>query len=83
MKAMVIKRQLFKKRLNDSLDSLELPPLGHERNRAFAIMFNLKIWESAAILNGHILPNPTLLNNIAAELDIDVSWLSGETDDKP
>lgn len=72
----------FSERLNKELDEIGVPQPTNERINVFAKLTKTPRFKAEAILNGTLIPDPTLLNTLADELEVSVQWLLGETDKK-
>lgn len=72
--------KIFAERLNQELDTIDLPSREDERIEAFSKMFHIPKFKAEALLHGVYLPDDTLLQNIAQELEVKPDWLIGKTD---
>lgn len=73
--------RLFAERLNRELDNIDVPDREDERIEAFSKMFHVPKFKAEALLHGVYLPDESLLNNIAQELEVNPNWLVGKIDD--
>jgi hypothetical protein len=77
----------FSNRLNQELDSIGVPFPNDERVEAFLKLINkpksikkVARFQAEAFLNGIAIPNGTILDAIAEELEVNPDWLIGKTD---
>jgi len=67
----------FSDNLNKALDDLGLPTTTRERAAAFSKLIDIPKQQAFAFLEGHLIPDDELLNQIASELDVEPEWLLG------
>lgn len=72
--------KLFSEHLNQELDNIDVPSREDERIDAFSKMFHIPKFKAEALLHGVYLPDETLLQSIAQELEVDPDWLIGKTE---
>ncbi len=72
----------FSERLNKELDGIGVPVHNAERVEVFAKLIKVPRFKAEAFLNGITLPDSNLLNCIADELEVNVDWLVGKSDQK-
>lgn len=70
--------RLFSERLNHELSEIGMPERMDERVTVFSKVFKTPKYKSAAILNGDMLPDTQLLQQLATELEVSTAWLLGE-----
>ena len=70
----------FSERLNKELDELGVPELHADRVAVFAKLMHIPKLKAEFVLDGKALPDQTLLDTIASELEIDPKWLMREDD---
>jgi len=68
----------FADRLNKSLDDLDVPTTARERATILSKMLQIPKQQAWGLLEGHLLPDNNLLQQIANELEIESCWLVGE-----
>ena len=73
--------RLFAERLNRELDNIDVPSREDERIEAFSKMFHIPKFKAEALLHGISLPDESLLESIAQELEVNPNWLVGKTDE--
>jgi len=67
--------QKIAKRIHILLDTAEIPEDPQERAKIFSTLFSLQRHQSRAIIDGYLLPNDSLLEDIANEFETTVKWL--------
>ena len=72
----------FAERLNKELDGIGVPPRTDERIEVFAKLIKIPKFKAEAFLNGITIPDPTLLNLIAQELEVNPEWLIGKSEQR-
>lgn len=75
---MTMSAKIFSERLNHELDNIGLPERESERVDAFAKLFHIPKYKAEGYLQGLILPDQTLMQIIADELEVDPHWLAGK-----
>lgn len=68
----------FADRLNHCLDDMDAPASVRERAVILCKMLDIPRHQAWSLLEGHQLPDPALLTQIANEFEVDPKWLSGE-----
>ena len=68
----------FAEKLNKCLDESEAPQLVRERASILSKMLDIPKQQAWSILEGHIVPEQTLLQRIAVEFEVDLKWLCGK-----
>lgn len=68
----------FAEKLNKCLDESDAPALVRERAGILSKMLDIPKQQAWSILEGHIIPEQTLLQRIAAEFEVDLKWLCGK-----
>ena len=66
----------FSERLNKILDDLDMPAPVKERATLLSKMLDIPKQQAWSILDGHLLPDATLLEKIANELEVDPHQLT-------
>ncbi|PJD92884.1 MAG: hypothetical protein CK424_04770 [Legionella sp.] len=74
--------KVFSERLNEGLDEIGMPQRNDERVETFAKFIELPKFKAQAVLNGTAIPNEQILNFLANQLEVSVSWLLGKEDRK-
>ena len=74
--------RLFAERLNAELDSIGFPSLHLERVEALSKLLHLPKFKAEALLQGAFTPDPNLLDLLADEFEVSVSWLMGKDKNK-
>lgn len=72
----------FAERLNKELDSIGVPPRSDERIEVFHKLIKTPKFKAEAILAGITIPDQTLLERIAEELEVSVDWLIGKSEQR-
>ncbi len=72
----------FSDRLNKELDSIGVPLHNEERVEVFSKLIKVPKFKAEAFLNGLTLPDATLLNFIADELEVNPDWLIGKSEQR-
>ena len=67
----------FAEKLNKCLDESEAPALVRERAGILSKLLDIPRQQAWSILEGHIVPEHTLLQRIAVEFEVDLKWLCG------
>ena len=67
-------------RLNNELDSMDVPALIVERVQICSKLFKLPPFKIEALLNGIVTFDAKFMQNIADELDVSCDWLLGKDD---
>ena len=70
--------RLFSERLNQCLDDTGAPAPMRERAAVLSKMIDIPKQVAWSLLEGHQLPDQTILQKIAIEFEVDPKWLSGE-----
>lgn len=68
----------FAEKLNKCLDESEAPAPVRERASILSKMLDIPKQQAWSILEGHFLPEQTLLQRIASEFEVDLKWLCGK-----
>lgn len=68
----------FAKRLNQCFDETGAPAQVRERAMMLSKMLNIPKQQAWGILEGHQLPAPEILQQIASEFEVNPKWLSGD-----
>lgn len=68
----------FCDRLNKELSDIGMPERMEERVVMFSKVFKTPRYKSQEILNGNILPDTRLLQELAKELEVSTAWLLGK-----
>jgi hypothetical protein len=68
----------FADRLNKTLDELDMPTNSKDRASTLAKMLDIPKQQAWTLIDGQAMPNNTLLERIATELEVDSNWLMGE-----
>lgn len=68
----------FAERLNICLDEMDAPTQVKERSVILSKMLDISKHQAWTLLEGLMLPNAELLQQMAEEFDVDPMWLSGE-----
>lgn len=68
----------FSIRLNQELDKMDFPIHSDERIDAFSKLIHVTRFKAETILNGHIPPEPAIVDKIIEELEVNRKWLLGE-----
>lgn len=72
----------FSERLNKALDNIEVPEETSERIAILSKLIKVPKFKAEALLSGIANPDTELLNALARELEVNVDWLVGKSDDK-
>lgn len=72
----------FSERLNKELDGIGVPLLRNERIDVFAKLMKVPKFKAEALLNGITLPDATLLDLLAEELEVNGEWLIGKSEQR-
>lgn len=67
----------FAEKLNKCLDDMDAPKQVRERSVVLSKMLDISKHQAWSLLEGHIIPNQELLQQIADEFDVDPNWLAG------
>lgn len=70
----------FSNRLNQELDNIGVPLPNEERIAVFSKLIKVPRFQAEAFLNGATVPNATILNSIAEELEVNPDWLIGKSE---
>lgn len=70
--------KFFAERLNSCLDDTGAPAHIRERSVVLGKMLNISKQQAWSLLEGHQLPDQTLLARIAGEFEVDPLWLTGD-----
>lgn len=73
--------RLFAQKLQKCLDDLNVPTPDRERALVFSKMLNIPKQQAWSILEGHIYPDDSLLEKIAAEVEVDKDWLLNDEEE--
>lgn len=68
----------FAEKLNKCLDDSEAPAPVRERASILSKMLDIPKHQAWSILEGHLVPEQTLLQRIAVEFEVDMKWLCGK-----
>lgn len=68
----------FAEKLNKCLDESEAPGLVRERASILSKLLDIPKQQAWSILEGHAIPEPSILQRIAAEFEVDLKWLCGK-----
>ena len=68
----------FAEKLNNCLDDSGAPSQVRERAVILSKMLHIPKHQAFSLLEGHIIPDTSLLQKIASEFEVDPKWLSGE-----
>jgi hypothetical protein len=68
----------FAEKLNKCLDESEAPALVRERASILSKLLDIPKQQAWSILEGHLLPEHSILQRIAVEFEVDVKWLCGK-----
>jgi len=68
----------FAERLHSCLDETDAPSSIRERAVILSKMLDISKQQAWILLEGHTLPDTSLLLKIAKEFDVDPTWISGE-----
>lgn len=68
----------FAERLNSCLNDIGAPPSIRERANILCKMLNISKHQAWGLLDGLHVPDESLVQEIAAEFEVDPKWLSGE-----
>ena len=74
--------KLFAERLNKELDSVGAPLRSDERIEVFSKLVKIPKFKAEAFLSGITVPDETLLNRIAEELEVNPLWLIGKSEQR-
>lgn len=69
----------FLERLNHCLDDTEAPISPRERAVILSKLLDIPKQQAFGLLEGHLPPDQSTLERIAAEFEVDPKWLSGVT----
>lgn len=72
----------FSDRLNKELSEIGMPERLEERVNVFSKVFKTPKYKSQEILNGNLLPDTRLLQEMAKELEVSTAWLLGKNRSK-
>jgi len=75
-------RKKIAEQINKLLDRADVPENDTERVEAFSQIFDLPRFESRKIINGLTIPSQDLLESIAEEFEVSVTWITGENASK-
>jgi len=70
----------FSERLNKELDNIGAPEHNEERVEVFAKLIKIPRFKAEALLNGTMIPDASLLEILAQELEVNAEWLIGESE---
>ena len=70
--------KLFAERLNQELDSMEVPSHHSERTAVLAKLIHVPRFKAQAFLDGIYLPDEEVLASLCNELEVEVEWLLGK-----
>lgn len=71
--------KLFSERLNQELDKMDFPKPQEERIDTFAKLLHISRFKAETILSGHVPTDALILDKIIQELEVERSWLLGES----
>jgi hypothetical protein len=75
--------RLLSERLNEELDSIEVPKASTERIDALAKMIRIPKFTAGQLLDGSVNSNDDqMLEKLAQELEVSIDWLVGKSDSK-
>lgn len=72
----------FANRLNKALDDLDVPTPIRERSIILAKMLHIPKQQAWSLLEGHLLPDDNLLQQIANELELDSNDLLDNSEEE-
>jgi hypothetical protein len=70
--------RLFSERLNQALDEIGAPEHHDERVEVFSKLIKIPRFKAEALLNGLMMPDETLLTQLANEFEVSEAWLLGK-----
>lgn len=70
----------FAEKLNQCLDESEAPKHVRERANVLSKMLDIPKQQAFSLLEGHIMPNDELLQDIADEFEVEKEWLCGDSE---
>lgn len=70
----------FAQRLNQELDEMDVPAPHRERTEILAKLIHVPRFKAQAYLDGIDLPDDSILSVMGDELEVDINWLLGRTD---
>lgn len=68
----------FAEKLNYCLDETGAPAAIRERSNILGKLLGIPKQQAWGLLSGQNLPEPHLIDKIATEFDVNITWLSGE-----
>lgn len=68
----------FAEHLNKTLDDLDIPTNNRERSVILSKMLDIPKQQAWSLLEGHLVPDDSLLQKIATELEVEADWLLGK-----
>lgn len=68
----------FAERLNKCLDEMGMPINSKERSATLSKMLDIPKQQAWNLTEGHLIPDDTLLQQIATELEVEPNWLLGK-----
>jgi transcriptional regulator with XRE-family HTH domain len=68
----------FAEQLHKALDDLGVPIATRERAAALSKMLDIPKPQANSLLEGHMIPDNELLEQIATELEVEPNWLLGD-----
>ncbi|MDR3491744.1 MAG: hypothetical protein P4M12_06835 [Gammaproteobacteria bacterium] len=68
----------FAERLNKCLDELNMPVNSRERSVMLSKMLDIPKQQAWSLIEGQLIPNDVLLQQIADELEVETDWLQGK-----
>lgn len=74
----IISAKFFASRLNECLDSSEVPAQIRERAAILSKTLDIPRQIAWSLLEGHVIPTIEQALQIADEFEVDVHWLSGQ-----
>lgn len=70
--------KVFAEKINKCLDESEAPAPVRERASILSKMLDIPKHQAWSMLEGHVIPEQSLLQRIAAEFEVDLKWLCGK-----
>lgn len=68
----------FAEKINKCLDESEAPAPVRERAGILSKMLDIPKQQAWSMLEGHVIPEHSLLQRIAVEFEVDLKWLCGK-----
>jgi hypothetical protein len=67
--------KFFAERLNQALDDLDVPAGSRERAASLAKLIDIPKPQAWSLIDGHLVPDDDLLQQLADVLEVDAQWL--------